>query len=316
MRRKLVKQGHNTLTMSLPRKWCERNKLEEGEDIDVIEKGEYLLLSKEISKGAGKVSVDVTGLDRSTIILLIASLYRYGYDFISIITKDRKAVYHLHDKEVNIQSIIHFAVSRLLGAEIVSSTNESFKIEVIAEESREKFDTVLRRIFRLLIEMFEGFIEGIKKKDKAAIENVLLQHENIKKFINYGLRLLNKFGYKDAEKTTFYFSIISFLEKIDEIIKNFSGYVINEGTLNLSKKFSSLLEEILNSTKLYYNLFYKYDIKQISQLHKNRDLFKRRLYKSYKDLSKDDLFVLSNMMQIFDTLLDLTEQRMAIGYSD
>jgi len=315
MRRRIVKQGHNTLTMSLPRKWCDRNKLEEGEELDVIEKGEQLLLSKGISKGTGKVTVDISGLDRSTIMMLLLSLYQYGYDYIVINTKDRKAKYHLHKKEVSVASTINDSVSRLIGAEIVSSSKNSYKIEVITEDAREKFDTVLRRIFRLLIEMFDAFIEGIRKRDREQLESIaFFQQINIRKFTNYALRLLNKFGHKDAEKTTFYFAIVKYLNKTSEMIKNFAGFTVVEGTMNLSPKFCDLLEEINKSVKLYYASFYKYDVKQISQLHTNRDVFKRRLYRDYKKLSKDDLFILGNMMQIFAILLDLSELRMAIGH--
>jgi len=315
MRRRIVKQGHNTLTMSLPRKWCDRNKLEEGEEIDVIEKGEHLLLSKGISKGTGKVTVDISGLDRSTIMMLILSLYQYGYDTIAITTKNTKAKYHLQNKEVSVAATINDTISRLIGAEIINSSKNSFTIEVVTEDSREKFDTILRRIFRLLIEMFDAFIEGIRKRDKEQVESVaFFQQINIRKFTNYALRLLNKFGHKDAEKTTFYFAIVKYLNKISEMIKNFAGFTVVEGTMNLSPKFCDLLEEINKSVKLYYDSFYKYDVKQISQLHTNRDVFKRRIYKTYKKLSKDDLFILGNMMQIFGILLDLSELRMAIGH--
>jgi phosphate uptake regulator len=302
--------------MSLPRKWCDRNKLEEGEEIDVIEKGEHLLLSKGVSKGIGKVSVDISGLDRSTIIMLVLSLYQYGYDTIVINTKDSKAKYHLANKEVSIASTVSEAISRLIGAEIISSSKNSYTIEVVTEDAREKFDTVLRRIFRLLIEMFDAFIEGIRNKDKEQLESVaFFQQINIRKFANYALRLLNKFGHKEAENTTFYFAIVKYLNKTSEMIKNFAGFLVVEGSMNnLSDKFCDLMEEINKSVKLYYDSFYKYDIKQISQLHMNRDLFKRKLYRDYKKLSKDDLFVLGNMMQIFAILLDLSEMRMAIGH--
>ena len=311
----MVKQGRNTLTLSLPRKWCERNKLSEGEEIDVLEKGDHLLLSKELSRGRGDVRIDVTRLDRSTIILLILSLYRYGYDKITVTSKQNTVKYYLHNRDVSISSVVQDAVTRLIGAEITSTSKGSYKIEVITEDSREKFDIVLRRIFLLISEMFEGFLEGIKKKDQILMEEVALQHVNIKKFINYARRLLNKFGYKDAEKTTFYFATVTFLGKIDEMIKNFTGFVLDEKHVHFSKKLFSLLEEIKNSVKMFYESFYKYDVNHIGQMHKKRDLFKRRLYKDYNKFSKDDLFVISTMMQIFDVLLDLSEFRMAIGYS-
>lgn len=315
MRRKIIKQGYNTLTISLPRRWCKDHSLKGGEEIDISEKGNSLVLSKEAYKGTESVTVDITGLNRSTIILLIQSLYNYGYELINITTKDSKAKYYMYNEEYPISSIINDSINRLVGAEIISSTPSSFKIQIIIDESKEKFDVILRRIFRLIMELFDIFVEGIRKRDKAMIESIEFKHISVKKFANYALRLLNKFGHEEADKTTFYFAIVSFLSKIDEIVKNFAGHTIREGRLDLSKTCSDMIEEISKAFKLYYESFYKYDINKISELQKIRDMFKQRLYvEKYKSLSKDDVFILSGLTQVFDVLLDLSELRIAIGY--
>lgn len=322
MRRKIIRQGHNTLTVSLPRKWCDNHELKEGNEIEVDEKGNCLLLSKEAFKGAGQVTVDVTGLDSGTIILLIQSLYNYGYDTIIINTKDEKAARWLANTDITLPSIMNYVVSTLVGAELVSSAGKSYKIEVIAGDSREKFDIVLRRIFLLINEMFETLNEGVKKKDKTLLESMPFKHVNVKRFVNYAQRLLNKFGHEEAGKTTFYFAIINFLGKIIEIMKNYTGYVVTENVFlinkriptNLSKKSADLIWEIGELFKIYSDLFYKYDINKVSEIHKRRDLFKRRLYKEYDFLNKGDLFVVVSLMPIADVMLDLIQLRMAIGY--
>jgi len=154
MRRKIIRQGHNTLTVSLPIRWCESHGLKEGEEIDIGEKGECLILSKEAYRGTGEITVDVTGLNRSTIIMLIESLYTYGYDKINIITKDSKAKWHMFDRDFSIQSVIRYAIDMLIGAEVVSSSKNRYEIAVMTEDSREKFDMTLRRVFLLIMILF------------------------------------------------------------------------------------------------------------------------------------------------------------------
>jgi len=314
MKRKLVRQGHNTLTLSLPRRWCEINKLKEGEEVELSEKLNCLLVSKEAYRGSGEIKVDVSGLDRSTIMLLIQSLYTYGHNLITINSKDSKARHVLGEKDVSMPKIVHDSVNRLVGAEVISSLKGEYKIQVITDDSREKFDVVLRRIFLLITEMFECLEQGIEKRDKEIIENIALQQANVKKFINYSLRILNKFGHEQAEKSNFYFAIINFLGKISEIIKNTAGYTVVEGSLNQSKQACLLIKEIGEEFSRYYDLFYKYDIKKTSELHVERDKFKGRFYKLYKKISKDDVFIVASLMPIADIMLDLIELRMAIGY--
>jgi len=312
MRRRIIKQGHNTLTVSLPRRWCDNLKLKGGEEIDINEKGSCLVLSKEAFKGSRNVTVDVTGLDRSTIILLIQSLYTYGYEAITITTKDSEAMYHFAGKHVSIPEIVNYAVNRLIGAELVSSSSSRYKIEVLTEESKEKFDTILRRIFRLIIELFDAFIERYRKLDTALIVPVELKHYNIRRFVNYALRMLNKFGHEEADKTTFYYSILMFLAKTDEAIKNLSGP--KDMPLKVSKKCCDMIEEIKDAFVFFYELFYNYDVKKVSQLHKQRDLFKNKLHDQYRHLSKDDIYLLGSLLEVFDYMIELCELRMAIAY--
>ena len=313
MRRKIIRQGHNTYTVSLPKKWCDNHGLKEGHEIDIGEKGECLMLSKEAYRGTGEIAVDITGLDRSTIIILIESLYTYGYDKINITTKDSKVKYYMFDKELSVQSVVRNAIDLLIGAEIVSSSKNKYEIAVMTEDSREKFDMTLRRIFLLIIDLHDSFLEGITKKDKGLTEAVDLQHASIMKFINYALRLLNKFGYEDADKTTFYFSMINYLHRVERIPKNITGYVVEN--LKLGKKTCDIIEEIFREFKDYYEVFYKYDVKKISAINTKRDLLKVKIFhQEYKNLTKDEIFVLSSFSNILDEIVGLCEMRMAIEH--
>ena len=58
MRRKIIKQGHNTLTITLPSKWVRANKVVPTDEIDVVEKGNKLIISKELQEGIQRISFD------------------------------------------------------------------------------------------------------------------------------------------------------------------------------------------------------------------------------------------------------------------
>jgi len=315
MKRRLVRQGHNTLTVSLPREWCDTNKVKEGDEVDLTESLNCVVISKEAFRGKDEVKIDVSDLDRSTIILLIQSLYTYGHNLITITSKSNKVKYHLRDKELLLSSVINDSVNRLVGAEIISSSNDTYQIQVLADESREKFDVILRRIFLLASEMFELFVNGLKSRDRSLIEAIAIKHINVKKFVNYALRILNKFGHEQANKTNFYFSIVNYLGKISEIVKNTAGYNLIEGTMNLSPACISLINDIRTSFDFFTKAFYKYELKQITEFIKSRDLLKRKIYaEKKKNLTKDDIFVIGSVSQCIDIVIDIAELRMAIEY--
>jgi len=153
----------------------------------------------------------------------------------------------------------------------------------------------------------------MRKKDKGLVEAIDVQHATIMKFTNYALRLLNKFGYEDADKTTFYFSMINYLNRSERIPKNITGYVIER--LKLSKKACDIVGEIFQELKDYYDAFYKYDLKKISEITIKRDMLKVKIFRQeYNNLSKDDIFVLSCFSNILDEIMGLCELRMAIEH--
>ena len=220
----------------------------------------------------------------------------------------------MQGREQSVSATIKFAVDRMLGAEVTSSTPAGCTVQVLTDDAKEKFDLVLRRIFRLLPEMFDTYIEGTQSDVDVFRETVNFKHNQIKKFVNYGLRLLNKFGHEDASKTTFYFAIIDYLGKIDEIMKNMVEYAIKNNKQRIGKKCLAYMKEVKNAFDSYHAFFYSYDLKKVTEFHKNRDLFKLRNSDAFRTMNQEEVYILASFTQIYDILIDLSELRMSIGY--
>ena len=58
MKRKIIKQGHNTLTITLPSDWVKRFNLQGGNEIDLIEKDNGLFLTTEKINSIKKAEFD------------------------------------------------------------------------------------------------------------------------------------------------------------------------------------------------------------------------------------------------------------------
>ena len=95
MRRKVIKQGHNTLTITLPSKWVNNQGITPGDELDVSEQEKSLLISAN-SGGTIPVSttIDISNLTPPIIWRYISSAYRAGYDEIAVtgIGTDKKSI--------------------------------------------------------------------------------------------------------------------------------------------------------------------------------------------------------------------------------
>ncbi len=67
MRRKIIKQGHNTLTITLPSKWAKNFNLKSGDEIEIIERDNGLFLSTEKKQESNKVQIDINDMGLPTI---------------------------------------------------------------------------------------------------------------------------------------------------------------------------------------------------------------------------------------------------------
>jgi len=312
MKRKVTLHGPATLSVSLPLKWARKYGVRKGDEVDVIEHENGLYIgSLKGKKEILKIDIDISELDRTSILVLIQSLYRYGYDEININTKKLTTTHYRTNKEKNISSIIHEAVNRLIGSELISSSTNKFTIKYVTKESEENLDIIIRRIFLLLLEMMQSYTLACEKNEKKIQESLEFQHNNIKKFINYSLRLLNKYGHPDVKKTSFYFSIISSLSKIEDLIKNASRTILSHD-IAIEKGSIPFIKQLDKSIRLYYELFYKCTYEKMGELSDNRDRFKNRLFDSMKRLPKNNILIITGLAQMLEILLDMTELRVGL----
>jgi phosphate uptake regulator len=67
MKRKVIKQGHNTLTITLPNKWASRFNLAAGDEIDLNEKDNGLFISTEKHSEKKRAEFSLEDMDIPTI---------------------------------------------------------------------------------------------------------------------------------------------------------------------------------------------------------------------------------------------------------
>jgi phosphate uptake regulator len=121
MRRKINLVGVSTLTVSLPKKWVENQKLKKGDEIDLLEENNGLLLTTKPQLNQREIlHLNITDLDRTSILIAIRGAYRAGYDEIHIQFDKQYVIHHRSGEQVKLLSIIHNAVNLLIGAEIIS----------------------------------------------------------------------------------------------------------------------------------------------------------------------------------------------------
>ncbi|MBI2139532.1 AbrB/MazE/SpoVT family DNA-binding domain-containing protein [Candidatus Woesearchaeota archaeon] len=313
MKRKVIQIADSTQLVSLPRKWAVEHGIKKGDEVEVKEEGNKIIVSTEKGEELGKVEVDITGLDRDSLMFLIRCLYIRGYDEIHVKFNRATTRHHKIGKEVTVISSINQEVGRMNGIEIIQQKENYCLIKDLSEGSIKEFDTVLRRIFLLLIDGANDIILGTSEQKKYLLEGINEKHNTITKFVAYNLRLLNKFGYTESYKTNSLYHTISSLDEIIDILKYVSRYIM-ENDVKPSKETLALMGSIQETLGLFHDFFYQYGNEKVEKISGERTAVLERIKSVSKRLSPHDMFIVTNMEQILEIVIHLVVTRMALEY--
>ncbi|MBM3234367.1 phosphate uptake regulator PhoU [Candidatus Pacearchaeota archaeon] len=283
MRRKLIKQGHNTLTITLPSKWIQQFNLKPGSEINLIEKDNGLFLTTEKNEQYKKAEFDITRMDIPTIWKYFMAVYREGYDEVLVRFNENIKLenpykffcqhkldlkYERKSEKKNIHEILQSFVNRFIGFGIIESGKDYCIVKEIGETSVKEFDNCLRRIFLILQQMAEETVEAIKTNNSKILPHIHDVDINLDKFHDYCIRILNKVGNKEPRKSELLSSTLFLLELLGDEFKNISHHLLYDLKKTKSdglKKTARLIKEEIDAL---YSLFYKFDIEKINQISK------------------------------------------------
>ncbi|MFT4343946.1 MAG: AbrB/MazE/SpoVT family DNA-binding domain-containing protein [Candidatus Woesearchaeota archaeon] len=315
MQRKVIQIANSTYLVSLPKAWMEKHGIHKGDSLEIRDEKNSLNIYPVTHKHKEtKTTLDISELDRSSILHSIRALYRKGFDEV-ILNFSKQSVPHFRvSAQVNIINVIHEEVNRLIGYEIVRQTPESCEIKDLSASSIKEFDVVLRRIMLLIKDITSDLLKGVLTHERMLLESIDQKHNTITKFISYCLRLLNKYGYIDAHKTTILYHIIASLDKVVDIIK----YVARDCLVSkkeLSKTTKALFERThINCILVYIDLFYSFNQKNIIKFMRNRDVVTKVISANIGKMPCNDVAILTKYMQSLEILLDLIEARLALEH--
>ncbi len=100
MKRKVIKQGHNTLTITLPNKWVKELGIVSGDELDVVENNGSIIVNGKQHSENKSTTIDLTGLRVPMIWRFFQSAYREGYNEIKLVfdpdQKNHEGVYNYY----------------------------------------------------------------------------------------------------------------------------------------------------------------------------------------------------------------------------
>ena len=222
MERKLVKQGRNALTVTLPAKWLKAKRLKAGDSVDVIEKNTELIIKTERAVAQKTVTLDLRDAERNMMFHIVRARYIEGYDTMIL----------LHSNTKTVQDI----AQGLIGVVLAEHSSSHSVLKSVIATPEDTFDALLRRAAHLLVEETNTLLSVAEKK--ATADDVRSVEHLLDTNLLYCMRYLNK--YENIDHSYRYFLLCSTIEEAGDYIKTIAKHI------GRNKKLAQLLAETID----------------------------------------------------------------------
>ncbi|MBD3191546.1 MAG: hypothetical protein GF308_12930 [Candidatus Heimdallarchaeota archaeon] len=175
IKRKVQLTGRSTYTLSLPRDWIDRLKIEQGDELSILEleDGNLLISKEELTVSREKeVVIDLDEIeDEDLLEKIIISKYLAGYSKTTIRS----------NKEIpsRISKIVSSIVNNLIGSEIISEGLNHIEIRDLAIHGEFPIDKAVRRAHLIARNMQKIAIESFINSDSDNVSDVFEREDSV-----------------------------------------------------------------------------------------------------------------------------------------
>ncbi len=332
MKRKIIKQGHNTLTVTLPSKWAHDMNIKAGDEIDIIENGKSITITGEQRPEFKSTTINIDGLSMPMLWRFFQSAYREGFEEIKLVYDENKKYedpfnYYVSQFEYSKMGekprkkeavdMIQGVVDRFIGVEVIDHGVGYCIVREMGEMSDKEFENSLRRIFLLIEDLFEKVILLIKNNktgDIAICKSIHTLDINIDRFIDYCCRINNKIILPSPRNKQVMFTTLFLLELLGDEFKYIGTHLAK------SKMPVSEIAPFANSVKehftLYQKMFFAFDKEKAIQFGKNDFKIYDDHFKWRESKNKDMTSIRRHLMQISKFIFCLAELRIEMHFSE
>ncbi len=294
MRRKVVKHGPSSLTISLPMSWVKKNNIHNGDEIEVTEKDKELLIAGSGKRDSREITVFISG--KKPFIKRIFNMpYLRGYDIINI-QFDSNSVLE------NIQN----HVDSLLGFEIIEHHSNSCKLKNVAETKPEEFESMLLRMFNVCSSMLEEMYNFVEKNDSTALKRILLMDKTLSRIDLFCRRMINIGSGIPMRKAGSTYATVRLLEEVGDICCRIADHKIDIAPSN-KEHFKKIIKSLSTAFSLLRSLRYK---GELDLIYEYKEL-KQKLYPQLDEkrkMNSSEEHMLFFLQQLAYHLHDLSEE--------
>jgi len=288
MKRKVVKHGSATLTISLPSRWVKKYGIKSGDELEIVEdKGNLVVVTSRDVKSVREahISLDDYGSMSGR---AIRALFKGGVDMVRVSYNHPT---RLSEIETNLVELIGFEIMQ-------QSANGCTLQEVSGFSDQTELGPVINRTFMVLISIVDDFADCVKGNDKDLLQSIVQRDATINKFANHCRRLINKKGLNKIKDVPMVYYIVEELENLGDEYKYLAKYILDEKVKLSNKEILQIIEMLNKLVKQFVSLYSKFTPDKAKDFGEENGKLRARINKAMKTTSAQETRIFSYLSNI------------------
>ncbi|MDP3882260.1 MAG: AbrB/MazE/SpoVT family DNA-binding domain-containing protein [Nanoarchaeota archaeon] len=256
MKRKIIQQGNNSYTVTLPIKWVREQGLEDNE-VEINEEDGRIVIS--IPEGAKKkgnfVRVNLGKYHPRTIKSILNGFYRKGFDKVTIGFESKEQL-----------DQIKKSTRDLLGFEVVEEDEKHCVLQNIAEPSGEKYEAILRKVFLSIKEDSQEMLESWKKGTLKDTKKYEESKNLVDTYTNFCRRVILKDKIGGSKESYFNMILLSRLSLIYHSYYYLAKFISSKKKLKVNLEIMNIFSKCNEMFSLLMDAFYKQDLNILDKI--------------------------------------------------
>jgi len=296
MKRKVVKHGSATLTISIPSKWAKKFAIHSGDELEIKEEDDSLVVQSPIFReSVHECALDLANLDVIGRRCIIA-LFKGGCDTIRINYPDPKVF----------NDMILPTLNEFIGFEIMQQSEHHCVIkEISGLTDNTELESLIRRMFLLLISLADDCSSAIESGNRELLKDLISRDVTINRVANFSRRLLYKRGAIRAKDLPMTYHIIEELENLGDEYKNMCRRLYDDSVRIKNPEVHRILRQNNALMKEFHTLFFKFSFERAEKLTKDHDDIIDQISKAFEAKSVHDVRVLDHLARMANILTNM-----------
>ncbi|MBT7903780.1 hypothetical protein HN587_08010 [Candidatus Woesearchaeota archaeon] len=298
MKRKVIQLAGKTHVLSLPCKWVRQYGVKKGDELNLIEHKSSLIINLDKAPDYGRIEVDVSGKN-PMIKRILGALYKSGYCEVEV----------RFSTLLELKQVKEVIREEFIGFEVVDQGKNYLVFKKVSNLESTDYEVMMRRMMRIIIQTSEHIIEAVVNKDYDWLTSIVLIDKDVNKIADFCRRILNTVGNKNYKRTGPGYFIVEQLEKISDMYRDISSYLSEhkiKGEL-LSSQVIGLFKQTNKFFKMFYELYFNFDLDSFVLFGKQRYLLQKRFEQILGEskFGKNDLKVIMYLNFVVESTFDL-----------